>query len=203
MLTPRMAMNLAVALAIALFIDSAHAFMIGLNGASSNGADPLYALNRHGRAVKIAQTGSVGPDWVVVEDLGLPTMASDGSVLFGGAREFNHQIRWSIFVAQPDSGALLNVALPASLEDGSSLEMKADPRPQQTSDGGIVFLAHESSPESPEDDALFKLTHGKLKRIVRTGERLSDGRTVHLISFGSVRPESQGGIAFSGYLEPG
>ncbi len=203
MLTPRIVVNLVVALAIALFIDSANAFMIGLDGAASNGSDALYALNRHGREVKIAQTGSVGPDWVVLEDIGLPTIASDGTVLFGAAREFNHQIRWSIFVAQPDSGAFLNIALPASFEDGSSLEMKADPRPQQTSDGGIVFLAHESSHESPEDDALFKLAHGKLKRLVRTGERLSDGRTVHLIAFGSVKPESQGGIAFSGYLEPG
>lgn len=199
MLTPRIVVNLVVALAIALFADSAHAFMMGLDGATSNGSDALYTLDRHGREVKIAQTGTVGPDWVVLEDLGLPSVASDGAVLFGAARESSHQIRWSIFVAQPDSGAVLNVALPTSFEGGSALEMKADPRPQQTSDGGIVFLAHESS----DDDALFKLAHGKLKRLVRTGEKLSDGRTVHLIAFGSVRPESQGGIAFSGYLEPG
>ncbi len=204
MLTPRIVVNLVVALAIALFIDSAHAFMIGLDGASSNGSDALYALNRNGREVKIAETGSVGPDWVVLEDLGLPSVAFDGTVLFGAARESNHQIRWSMFVAQPDSGAVLNVALPTSFEGGSALEMRADPRPQQTSDGGIVFLAHESSGDkSPGDDALFKLAHGKLKRLVRTGEQLSDGRTVHLIAFGSVRPESQGGIALSGYLEPG
>jgi len=201
--TPRIVVNLVVALAIALFIGSAHAFMIGLDGSASNGSDALYALNRHGREVKIAQTGTVGPDWVVLEDLGLPTVSSDGTVLFGAAREWNHQIRWSIFEAQPDSGALLNVALPTSFDGDESLEMKADPRPQQTSDGGIVFLAHESPQGSSGDDALFKLSHGKLKRLVRTGERLSDGRTIHLIAFGSVRPESQGGIAFSGYLEPG
>jgi hypothetical protein len=201
--TPRIVVNLVVALAIALFIGSAHAFMIGLDGSASNGSDALYALNRHGREVKIAQTGTVGPDWVVLEDLGLPTVSSDGTVLFGAAREWNHQIRWSIFEAQPDSGAFLSVALPANFDGDLSLEMKADPRPQQTSDGGIVFLAHESSPEASGDDALFKLTHGKLKRLVRTGQRLSDGRTIHLIAFGSVRPESQGGMAFSGYLEPG
>ncbi|HYR78713.1 MAG TPA: hypothetical protein VEO55_01840, partial [Candidatus Dormibacteraeota bacterium] len=159
MLTPRIVVNLVVALAIALFIDSAHAFMIGLDGSTSNGSDALYALNRHGREVKIAQTGTVGPDWVVLEDLGLPTVASDGAVLFGAAREVNRQVRWSIFVAQPDSGAFLNVALPTTFDGDASLEMKADPRPQQTSDGGVVFLAHESS----DDDALFKLTHGKLK----------------------------------------
>jgi hypothetical protein len=186
-----------------LFIDSAHAFMIGLDGAASNGSDALYALNREGREVKIAQTGSVGPDWVVLEDLGLPSVAFDGTVLFGAGRESNHQIRWSIFVAQPDSGAVLNVALPTNPDGGSALDMRADPRPQQTSDGGIVFIAHESSRESSDDEALFKLIHGKLTRLVRTGERLSDGRTVHLIAFGSVRPESQGGIALSGYLEPG
>jgi len=78
MLTPRIVVNLVVALAIALFIGSAHAFMIGLDGSASNGSDALYALNRHGREVKIAQTGTVGPDWVVLEDLGLqrcPPMA--------------------------------------------------------------------------------------------------------------------------------
>src|ERR1700688_3635398 len=203
MLSPRIVVNLVVALAIALFIGTANAFMIGLDGATSNGSDALYALDRHGREVKIAQTGTVGPDWVMLEDIGLPTIASDGTVLFGAARESNHQVRWSMFVAQPDSGAVLNVVLPNSFEGGSSLEMKADPRPQQTSDGGIIFLAHESSQESSGDDALFKIANGKLNRLVRTGERLSDGRTIHLIAFGSVRPESQGGIAFSGYLEPG
>ena len=209
MLSPRIVVKLVVALAIALCVDSAHAFMIGLDGSASNGSDALYAVNRQGREVKIAQTGNVGPDWVVTEDLGLPTIASDGTVLFGAARESNHQIRWSMFLAQPDSGAVLSVALPDSFEEGSTLEMRADPRPQQTSDGGIIFLAHESSQEpsghhqASEDDALFKVARGKLQRLVRTGERLSDGRTIHLIAFGSVRPESQGGIAFSGYLEPG
>jgi hypothetical protein len=203
MLSPRIVVKLVVALAIALCVDPAHAFMIGLDGSASNGSDALYAVNRQGREVKIAQTGTVGPDWVILEDLGLPTIASDGTVLFGAARESNHQVRWSMYVAQPDSGAVLNVVLPNSFEDGSSLEMKADPRPQQTADGGIIFLAHESSQESSGDDALFKIANGKLNRLVRTGERLSDGRTIHLIAFGSVRPESQGGIAFSGYLEPG
>ena len=203
MLSPRIVVKLVVALAIALCVDPAHAFMIGLDGSASNGSDALYAVNRQGREVKIAQTGTVGPDWVILEDLGLPTIASDGTVLFGAARESNHQVRWSMYVAQPDSGAVLNVVLPNSFEDDSSLEMKADPRPQQTADGGIIFLAHESSQESSGDDALFKIANGKLNRLVRTGERLSDGRTIHLIAFGSVRPESQGGIAFSGYLEPG
>ncbi len=32
---------------------------------------------------------------------------------------------------------------------------------------------------------------------------MADGRTVHVITFGSVRPERQGGVAFLGYLEPG
>jgi hypothetical protein len=199
MFTPRMAANVTVALSFAFFVGSAYAFTIGLDGAMSQSTDALYALDRHGREVKIAQTGSAGPDWVVLEDLGMPSVALDGTVLFGAATEWNHRLRWSIFVAEPDSGSIFRVALPTSSEDGSALEMKADPRPQQTSDGGVVFLAHESS----GDDALFKLARGKLKRLVRTGERLPDGRMVRVITFGSVRPESQGGVAFLGYLEPG
>src|SRR5258708_1646720 len=199
MFTPRMAVNVSVALAIAFFIGSAHAFIVGLDGSISQGSDALYAVDRHGHEVKIAQTGSAGPDWVVLEDLGMPSVASDGTVLFGAARERNHQLRWSIFVANPDSGSIIRVTWPTSSEGGSALDMMADPRPQQTSDGGIVFLAHESS----GDDGLFKLAQGKLKRLVRTGERLPDGRMLRVITFGSVRPESQGGIAFLGYLEPG
>jgi hypothetical protein len=199
MFTSRIVVSVTVALSIAFFLGSANAFTLGLGGSISGGTDALYALDRHGREVKIAQTGSVGPDWVVLEDLGMPSVALDGTVLFGAAREWNHQLRWSIFVAEPDSGLVFRVEVPTSSEGGSALDMEADPRPQQTSEGGIVFLAHESS----GDDALFKLTHGKLKRLVRTGDRLPDGRTVRVITFGSVRPESQGGIAFLGYLEPG
>jgi hypothetical protein len=199
MFTPRIAVNVSVALAIAFFIGSARAYMLGLDGTISPGSDVLYAVDRDGREVKIAQTGSAGPDWVVPEDLGMPSMASDGSVVFGAARQWNHQLRWSIFVANPDSGSIFRLTWPTYSEGGRALDMVADPRPQQTSDGGIVFMAHESS----GDDGLFKLAHGKLKRLVRTGERLPDGRIVRAIAFGSVRPESQGGVAFLGYLEPG
>ena len=198
MFISRTAIGVSVALAIAFFVGSAHAYTLGLDASISQDADVLYALDRDGREVKIAQAGSPGPDWVVIEDLGMPSVALDGTVLFGAASQWNHQLRWSIFIAEPDTGAIFRLALPTSIEGGSDLDMTADPRPQQTSDGGIVFLAHESA----GDDALFKLTHGKLKRLARTGERLPDGRTVHVITFGSVRPTSQGEIAFLGYLEP-
>ena len=199
MLTPRMAVSVTVALSVAFFLGVANAFTLGLDGSISGATDVLYALDRHGREVKIAQTGSVGPDWVVLDDLGMPSVALDGTVLFGAAREWNHQLRWSIFVANPDSRSIFRVTLPTSSEGDSAIDMVADPRPQQTSDGGIVFVAHEAA----GDDALFKLAHGKLKRLVRTGERLPDGRMVRVITFGSVRPESQGGVALLGYLEPG
>jgi hypothetical protein len=198
MFISRTAVGVSVALAIAFFIGSAQAYTLGLDASISQDADVLYALDRDGREVKIAQAGSPGPDWVVIEDLGMPSVALDGTVLFGAASEWNHGLRWSVFVAEPDTGAIFRLALPTSIEGGSDLEMTADPRPQQTSDGGIIFLAHESA----GDDALFKLAHGKLKRLARTGERLPDGHMVHVITFGSVRPTSQGEIAFLGYLEP-
>jgi hypothetical protein len=93
MFTPRIVVSVTVALATAFFISSAHAFTLGLDGSISGGTDVLYALDRHGREVKIAQTGSAGPDWVVVEDLGMPSVALDGTVLFGAAREWNRQLR--------------------------------------------------------------------------------------------------------------
>src|ERR1700676_5231110 len=108
MFTPRMAISVSVAIAIAFFIGSARAYMLGLDGSISGGTDALYALDRHGREVKIAQTGSAGPDWVVLEDLGMPSVALDGTVLFGAAGEWNHRLRWSIFGAEPDSGAIFH-----------------------------------------------------------------------------------------------
>jgi hypothetical protein len=112
MFTPRMAFSVTVALAIAFVVGFAHAFTFGLDGAITQGSDALYAVDRDGREVKIAQTGSAGPDWVVLEDLGMPSVASDGTVVFGAARQWNHQLRWSIFVANPDSGSIFpcNVA---------------------------------------------------------------------------------------------
>jgi hypothetical protein len=199
MFTSRMALSVSVALAIALLIGCAHALMLSLDGSISQGSDALYAFDRNGREIKIAQIGSPGPDWIVLQDLGLPSVAFDDTVLFGAAREWNHQLRWSIFVADPDSGLISPIEIPTSAEGGSDLDMLADPRPQQAADGGILFQAHEAA----GDDALFKLLHGKLTRPARTGERLSDGRIIRVISFGSARAESQGGAVFLGYLEPG
>jgi len=69
MLTPRIALNLTVALALAFFMGSARAFSLGPGGAISDESDALYALNPDGREVKIAQTGSAFP-------IGLPSRIS-------------------------------------------------------------------------------------------------------------------------------
>src|SRR5579862_3608857 len=106
MCTTRIAVSVNVALAIALFIGSARAYMLGLDGSISPGSDVLYALDRDGREVRIAQTGSVGPDWVVLDDLGMPSVASDGTVVFGAAREWHHQLRWSIFRSEEHTSEL-------------------------------------------------------------------------------------------------
>ena len=80
MFIPRIAVTVSVALAIAFFIGSAHAYTLGLDDSISQDADVLYALDRDGREVKIAQAGSPGPDWIVIEDLGMPSVALDGTV---------------------------------------------------------------------------------------------------------------------------
>ena len=60
MFNPRIAVSVSVALAIAFFIGSAHAYTLGLDDSISQDADVLYALDRDGREVKIAQAGSAG-----------------------------------------------------------------------------------------------------------------------------------------------
>jgi hypothetical protein len=205
MLLRRKTVALALAAVIAMLTTGpVQAFMMSLGGPTGlenghilGGADALYAIDRAGREVKIADTGTAGPAGVIFQDLGIPSVAADGSVLFGAAIVRNHQLRWSIFVAKPDSRSSVPIAVMPSADDAP--EMMADPRPVSTPDGALIFAAHDSS----EGDAVFKLLDGKLSRLLRTADRLRDGRIVRSIGFGSVQPAGRAGVVLLGKLQPG
>ena len=176
--------------------------LMGPGGASSDsGADALYATDHFGREIKIAEVDVPGPDGTVLQDLGVPSVDGDGNVWFSAAILEGRQLRWRIFTANPDAPLSDPVAfaIPAASEAGGSPVMRIDPRPVRAGDGSVIF----STEMSGGGDAVFKVSAGKLVRLVRTGERLDDGRIVRKIVFGTLQPAGQGEVALSAYLMPG
>jgi hypothetical protein len=188
---------------------SAHAFMMslgpgqlgGLGGAlGDRGADALYALDHFGREIKIAEVDVPGADGLVMQDLGVPAVGGDGTVFFGAAILSGRELRWRIFSANPDAPLSdpVALALPAAAQDGDTPVMRVDPRPVPAGDGSVIF-----STEIAGGDAVFRISAGRLTRLVRTGARLDDGRIIRKIVFGTVQPAGPAQVAFSAYLAPG
>ena len=178
----------------------ARAFVMSLGGSPENpaaalnsAADVLYATDRDGREVRI-----VGTDSSLLEgtplDLGMPSVAPDGTVFFAAAFRRNDRVRWEIFAANPDDQSVSRVALSGS---PSALEMVTDPTPMAQSDGSIVFAARDIA----RGDGLYRLKDGKLSCLVRVGAKL-DGNVLQNIAFGSFSAASAGATAFTGYLTP-
>src|SRR5215469_17317081 len=90
----------------------AHAFVLSFGGSlhdpaavRSSAADVLYATDRDGREIKLVGTDSSLLDGTPL-DLGMPSVAPDGTVFFGAAFRRNDRVRWEIFTAKPDNHSL-------------------------------------------------------------------------------------------------
>src|SRR6516162_7515545 len=91
---------------------SGHAFVLSFGGSlhdpaavRSSAADVLYATDRDRGEVKL-----VGTDSSLLEgtplDLGMQSVAPDGTVFFGAAFRRNDRVRWEMFAANPDEHSL-------------------------------------------------------------------------------------------------
>lgn len=201
---------ISIILAMSLAVP-AHAFMMSLGGPrelngpggarSNDGADALYALDHFGREIKIAEVDALGPEGIVMQDLGIPSVSDDGNVWFGAAILDGRQLRWKIFSANPDAPLSdpVVLAIPAVDKSQGVPVMRIDPRPIVAADGSVLF----STEVVGGGDAVFRISDGKLIRILRTGARLADGRVVRKVIFGTVQPLAQGEVALSAYLTPG
>jgi len=149
-------------------------------------ADVLYAADRSGREVQLAKVGI----WhgLDLRDLGLPFVADDGTVLFGGAIMSRGRLRWKLFAASPDRASLRTIELP------ESLAIRADPRPVVGSDGAVVFSVTDPR------EALYRFDHGKLVCLLKAGQRLNDGQIVHAFAIGSIDVMNGEMIALITYL---
>jgi len=180
---------------LAISASSASAFLIGLEQ-TLNGNESLYAMNAAGREVEIAHTGTAGPDGAIVQDLGIPSVAQDGTVLFAAAILDKHNLSWKMYSANPDSGE--SVAMSVSQNSELLPDMRFDPRPVASSDGAVIFAAHQS-----KGDAVFRLLDGRLSSVLRTGDATRDGRAIRSLTFGTVATGSRGQVALEAYLQPG
>jgi len=187
-------MALSFILVLATLSAEALPAMLSLGGISpgdptatvTEGTNILYATDRSGREVQLAKVGI----WhgLDLRDLGLPSVADDGTVLFGGALVSGGGLRWKLFAASPDRGSLRTIELP------EPLAMRADPRPVVGNDGAVVFSITDPR------EALYRFDHGKLVCLLKAGQRLNDEQIVQAIGIGSIDVIDGEMIALIAYL---
>jgi hypothetical protein len=160
----------------------------------SSGAEVLYATDRDGQEVKLAGTDAPLGNGTPL-DLGRPSVAPDGTVLFGAAFRRSNQVRWEAFAANPDTHALSRLPLPTSPSEGA-IESVTDPTPLAQADGSVVFAAEENS----HREAVYQLKGGRLTCLLRTGSNLGEGRILRNLGFGTLAAADGGEVALIGYL---
>ena len=159
-----------------------------------SGAEVLYATDQDGQEVKLAGTDAPLGDGTPL-DLGRPSVAPDGTVLFSAAFRRNNQVRWEAFAANPDTHALFRLPLPTSPGEGA-IELVTDPTPLAQADGSVVFAAEEDS----HREAVYQLKGGKLTCLLRAGSNLGQGRTLRNLGFGTLAAADGRTVALIGYL---
>jgi hypothetical protein len=180
----------------------AHAFVLSFGGSPhdpaavrSSAADVLYATDRDGREIKLLGTDSSLLEGTPL-DLGMPSVAPDGTVFFGAAFRRKDRVRWEIFAGNPDQHSLSRVALSPPI---AALEMITDPTPLAQSDGSIVFAARDVT----GGDGIYLLKDRKLSCLVRVGAKLDGNHVLQNIGFGSFSAVRGEALAFTGHVTPG
>ncbi len=155
----------------------------------------LYASRADGSTVAIARVGDLTIDGGEIAELGIPSETPDGRVVFGANVEDRAgRLGWSIFTADPNAPAPDRISyalMPLALSGRCTPSLKVDPYPIATADGGLAFVA----PRREGGDALFLYRGGHVDCLLRTGDRLPDGREVAGLSFGTVQAGAGNSIA--------
>jgi hypothetical protein len=198
---------MAVALTIGA-ASSGKAFVLGMGGVSSQGGfevnvgdqtDALYARSHDGREQLIAQSDVGYNGLPPFRDLGMPSIADDGSVVFGAMISENGRPRWILLrvnaAATKWTISRKSVPKPGGAFPGPVLDV--DPTPAQDSGGGITFVGGDSS----GGEGIFRISDGELSRLAGSGDRTVDGRRLTHIAFGSVKAWAPGECALIGWLE--
>jgi hypothetical protein len=193
---------------MALVITSqAHAVAFNIGGPMGDaGVDldttsALYTSGRDGIVTLIAQNGAIAPGGEVFEDLGVPSISPEGSVVFGAATlgQDGHA-HWDVFrfdPGAPGSQRIVRVLDGATIPETCRPAFKADPYPVAGANGMVAFLA----PEASGHDAVFRYADGHLSCAARIGDRTAQGHRVALLYFGSADIAADGQLAFLARVE--
>jgi hypothetical protein len=190
---------------------SAHAVSLTLEGAgtgvSIGNSQALWASDSTGRAVEITAVGLPAPGGGKVSELGVPSMMSDGRVVFGaeittkGERGSTDRQQWNIFIGDPDASASSGYRMRA-------LEIKSkpawcnpvfhgDPYPVADGDGQLAFMAALGR----DRDGLMLYSHGSLSCLAETATHTNEGDQIAVLSFGSAQMGEKGEVVFNAWLK--
>jgi len=163
----------------------------------------LYASRADGSVISVARVGDETPDGGRIAELGIPSETPDGRVLFGANIEDRAgQLAWSIMMADPNAAAPDRVAsamASVAMNGGCTPRLAVDPYPVATREGAIAFFA----PRKEGGDALFLFKDGRLDCLVRTGDRLADGREIARLAFGTAQAGAGDSIAILAMVKRG
>lgn len=190
------------ALVICLTASLANAFLFKLGAPSADKINPVGAIYLHshdGREILLAEVDAWHDGLPTLADLGQPSVAYDGSILFGGMVFENGRPRWILFHADTGStsGRVSRILIPDSRGVFPDPVLNVDPEPALDSDGGLIFVSRDTS----GGEAIFRVFNGELYRLVGTGDTTDDGRRLIHIAFGSVNSWAPGECAFVGWLD--
>jgi hypothetical protein len=194
-------------LAMAVFASAAiaNAFVLSLQGLNGAGLDThagrvLYVSGVHGRIAAVASVGVTQVGGAMIEDLGLPSMTPDGSVVFGAdLMAPDRTSHWDILIANPADSPplrlhrLLEAVHPSP---GCAPVLRVDPRPTAASSGEIAFIAAEASGA----DALFLYSKNTLSCVARAGDYTLQHHRIAVLGFGSQDPAGTGRVAFNAWI---
>jgi hypothetical protein len=205
MSTRTAAILLTVCIAMIPLQARAVSLTLGPNGPTSaqDQVAVLYASRADGSTVTLARVGEQTIDGGQIDELGLPSETLDGHVVFGANVEDRAgRLAWDIFVGDPEAPAADRISraiMPLELSRGCTPQIKVDPYPVATADGAIAFVAQRRE----GGEALFLYRSGRLDCLLRTGDRLRDGRVVARLSFGTVQAGAGDSLVLLALLQRG
>lgn len=193
--------GVGAALVLCLTASLANAFLFQLGGAppdDTNPAGAIYLRSHDGRETLLAEVDKRHDGLPTLADLGRPSVADDGSILFGGMVFEHRRPRWILFHADPSSaGRVSQIVIPDSRGAFPDPVLNVDPEPALDSDGGLIFVARDTK----GGEAIYRALNGELSRLVGSGDKTVDGRRLIHIAFGSVNNSAPGECVFIGWLE--
>ena len=171
-------------------VSPAGAFLLNGDGSIETPA-ALYASAAGGKLVKILQPGAPAPGGGTISELGVPSRALDGTVVFGAEVTTDAVPKWKIFRASLSPE--LNIEqiksdTPADAECRAVL--KFDPQANAGPNGSVVFISDDSGGHL----ALFAYSDGKLHCLSRSGDATANGHVVENIVAGSAQIADNGSI---------